>query len=217
MPIRPEEAAAAVRLARTAIESAFVAGSPRDAAEPFRTAALPPLFDEKRGVFVTLKRASDDALRGCIGYPLPVERLRAAIPHVATSAAFEDPRFRPVRQEELRGLTVEVSILTVPRPMAARSPAERLHAVVVGRDGLIIESQGASGLLLPHVAVEEGWDSAMFLAGVCHKAGLALDAWQDLASRLFTFQAEVFGETAPGGAVVLVPLTPAPGGSVRRE
>ncbi len=216
MPISLPEAEQAVRLARRAIEASLGPAPPRDAATPFRSVALPPLFEERRGVFVTLRRASDGALRGCIGYPRPVEPLRAAIPHVAAAAAFEDPRFRAVTTPELAELTVEVSVLTVPEAVPARDPRGRLAEVVVGRDGLIIEAHGASGLLLPQVATEEGWDSATFLAATCQKAGLPPDTWQDLRSRLYRFQAEVFAEVEPNGRVEAVPLTPARGALARR-
>ncbi len=204
----------AVRLAREALGASLGPAAPTDSAAPFRSVELPPLFEERRGVFVTLRRL-DGALRGCIGYPRPVEPLRAAIPHIAVAAALEDPRFRPVTLEELGRLVVEVSILTVPAPLAARTPEERRAAVVVGRDGLVIERSGQSGLLLPQVAVEERWDSARFLSAICEKAGLPLDTWQDLRSRLFTFQAEVFAEVSPGGPVEEERLTPSPGGPGR--
>lgn len=202
------EASAAVGLARRAIDSHLTDRAPADPSAPFRTEPLPAVFEERRGVFVTLKRAESRALRGCIGYPLPQEPLRVAIPRVAVAAAVEDPRFPPVTRGELGRLVIELSVLTLPTLIAARAPQDRLAEVIVGRDGLIVEGRGGSGLLLPQVPVEEAWDSREFLAGTCEKAGLPLDAWLDVRTRIYRFQAEVFGESAPGGPVAVVPLTP---------
>ncbi len=216
MPISREEAERAVRIARRAIEASVGPEAPRDPSAPFRNEPLPPLFDERRGVFVTLRRAADGSLRGCIGYPRPVEPLRRGIPQVAVAAALEDPRFLPVRASELGGLLIEVSVLTVPEPLAARDPAGRVREVEVGRDGLIVEARGTSGLLLPQVATEEGWDSLTFLAATCEKAGLPPETWQDLKTRVLRFQAEVFTEVVPGGRVEPVPLAPTRDAPARR-
>ena len=199
--ISEPEGAAAVSVARAAIARGLSEEAPKDAAEPFRRADLPPLFDEPRGTFVTLTRRSDGALRGCIGFPLPVFPLRVAVPRAAVAAAFEDPRFPPLRSRELEATLVEVSVLTVPEPIDSADPAVRLRSVVVGRDGLIVDSDRGSGLLLPQVATDEGWDARTFLAQTCRKAGLRSEAWTDPSTRWRRFQADVFSESAPGGAV----------------
>ena len=77
-------------------------------------------------------------MRGCIGFPLPVYPLRRAIREAAISAATGDPRFSPVRAAELEGLTVEVSVLTVPVPVRAATPQAMVAEIRVGRDGLIV-------------------------------------------------------------------------------
>lgn len=165
-------------------------------------AELPGVFREPRGVFVTLKRHPSGALRGCIGFPLPVFALADAIPRAALAAAVDDPRFPTVRASELGALVIEVSVLSVPEPIPSRRPDDRVAAVRVGRDGLIVEGLGSSGLLLPQVAPEQGWTSEEFLDGVCEKAGLPTRAWRDLRVTVKRFEAEVFGESAPGGPVV---------------
>ncbi|MGP8075583.1 MAG: TIGR00296 family protein [Thermoplasmata archaeon] len=198
-----EEGVAAVRLARRAIDGAL--GPHRPDSDPAEVAAswpLPPVFDEPRGVFVTLKRYPDDALRGCIGYPLPVLPLRTALARAAVSAAIEDYRFRPVRAPDLPHLTVEVSVLTVPSPIPFTTPEAMVRAVTVGRDGLIVEGLGSSGLLLPQVAPEQGWSSEELLDGTCEKAGLPTRAWRDSRVKVRRFEAEIFREVAPGGDVV---------------
>jgi len=198
-----EEGVATVRLARRTIVRAL--GPQRAGSDPGESAAderLPPVFDELRGVFVTLKRYPDDALRGCIGYPLPVLPLRTALAQAAVSAAVEDYRFRPVRAPDLPHLTVEVSVLTVPEMIPFTTPEEMIRAVTVGRDGLLVEGPGASGLLLPQVATEQGWSAEELLEGTCEKAGLPVRAWRDARVKVRRFEAEVFHEVAPGGDVV---------------
>jgi uncharacterized protein len=200
-----EEGAEAIRMARAAIVAAVSTDPPRDPAQPFRAAPLPPLFDEPRGVFVTLTEEHNGALRGCIGFPMPVYPLRAAVPRAAVAAAVEDPRFPPVSAKELGRTVIEVSLLTLPEPLDAAEPSARPAAVRVGRDGLIVDADGTSGLLLPQVATEEGWDATTFLAETCRKAGLRSDAWRSSRTRFRRFQAEIFHETSPSGPVTSRP------------
>lgn len=199
------EGTRAVRIARTAIEAALSSDPPKDPATPFRSVELPKGFDEPRGVFVTLTERRDGALRGCIGFPVPVYPLRAAIPRAAVAAAVEDPRFRPLGRAELGRTLIEVSLLTVPEPLDVADPLDRPGAVRIGRDGLIVDAEGASGLLLPQVAPEQGWDARTFLEETCRKAGLRGDAWRSPRTRFRRFQAEIFDETEPGGDVVRRP------------
>ncbi|MCI4328938.1 MAG: TIGR00296 family protein [Thermoplasmata archaeon] len=199
--LRESDGVQAVRMARSSIEAALSPGAPRDPAFRWKGETLPTLFDEPRGVFVTLKAGDTGSLRGCIGFPLPVYPLRVAVPRVAVAAALEDPRFPPVASAELPTLAVEVSILTVPERLPSEDPARRVDDVVVGRDGLIVDADGASGLLLPQVATEEGWDARTLLDQTCRKAGLPASAWRRSSTTVRRFAAEVFQETSPGGPV----------------
>jgi len=194
-----EERRQALRLPRRALERALGPSPDDDPAGPFEREPLPPVFDEKRGAFVTLRRFPGDQLRGCIGYPLPILPLRTALARAAVAAGLEDPRFAPVRAGELSRLAIEVSVLTVPWIVPATVPEQRLAAVQVGRDGLIVEGFGTSGLLLPQVAPEQGWTAEEFLAGTCEKAGLPRHAWRDPRVVVRRFEAEVFRERSPGG------------------
>jgi uncharacterized protein (TIGR00296 family) len=190
----------AVRLARAAIERTLdpaSASAGRSSGEP-----LPRLFRELRGVFVTLKQHPTGELRGCVGFPLPVLALAEAVRDAAVAAAVEDPRFPPVVPEEMPGLSVEVSVLSLPRALPSGPPDARIAAIRPGRDGLIVDGFGRRGLLLPQVAREQGWGAQEFLEGTCQKAGLALDAWRDERVRVRRFEAEVFGEDRPNGPVV---------------
>ena len=200
------EGEGAVRLARSALRVGIPLPSGRDVAAEFRSAELPPIFEEPRGVFVTLRRTGSGALRGCVGFPSPVYPLRSAIPRAAVAAAVEDPRFPPVRLEELDAVQIDVSILTVPQVIAADSPDELAARVEVGRHGLIVGRAGASGILLPQVAEEYGWSAIEFLEATCEKAGLAPDDWRRPGTTVRTFAAEVFEESSPGGPVHRVPL-----------
>jgi uncharacterized protein len=192
-------------MARASILAALSGDPPRDPAAPFRSVPLPPLFDEPRGVFVTLTEQRGGALRGCIGFPVPVYPLRAAVPRAAVAAALEDPRFPSMGLREMDRTLIEVSVLTVPQPLEVSDPTDRPKAVRVGRDGLIVDGDGASGLLLPQVATEQGWDATTFLAETCRKAGLRGDAWKSSRTRFRRFEAEIFDESSPGGAVVARP------------
>jgi uncharacterized protein (TIGR00296 family) len=206
--VAAEEGAAAVHLARAALREGLANHDRRDAAAPFRATSLPAVFDEPRGVFVTLRQHPSKGLRGCIGFPSPVYPLRAAIPRAALAAGVDDPRFPPVVAEELGRLTLEVSILTVPEVIDAVPRRDLPEKVVVGRDGLIVDRAGSSGLLLPQVAVEFGWGPVEFLAETCEKAGLPPDAWLRPGTTVRRFSAELFEETEPDGPARPVPLSP---------
>ena len=181
-----DEGAMAVRSARTAIEYAI-------AKRPKIAQTLTPVFDEKRGVFVTLTKSG--SLRGCIGFPYPVMPLGEAIVHAAKAAALEDPRFPPVTKDELAAISLEVTVLTVPEPLGGE-PAKRPQQVVVGKHGLIVRGMGTSGLLLPQVATEYGWDAKTFLDHTCIKAGLSERCWTSKNIEILTFEGQIFPEHA---------------------
>jgi len=139
---------------------------------------------EKFGAFVTLK--INGGLRGCIGRVVGDLPLVETVSRMARSAAFEDPRFPPLSAGEFPRLEIEISILS---PL---TPCPDSDKIEVGRHGLLISKGGASGLLLPQVPVEWGWDRETFLAQCCRKAGLPSSAWKDQDARIFWFEAEVF-------------------------
>ncbi len=159
--------------------------------DPF---SYPQEFDEKRGVFVTITSVPGKRLRGCIGFPEPVYPLLRCLQEAAIAACSEDPRFDPVREEELDRLSVEVSILTVPLRLEAETPQDLLSQIRIGRDGLIVRSGFRSGLLLPQVAEEYGWSPQEFLEQTCVKAGLDSDMWLSHETEVYVFQALVFFE-----------------------
>jgi uncharacterized protein len=195
-----EDGRTAVAWARASIAAALGA-APGGRPAPLPETPSAPVFREPRGVFVTLKRHPSGDLRGCIGYPLPYLPLEGAIARSAVAAATDDPRFERVAPRELDRLTVEVSVLTVPVPLKARTPSEMVAEVEVGRDGLIVDGRGTSGLLLPQVAPEQGWTAEELLDGTCEKAGLPRSAWRDPSVRVRRFEAEIFAERSPDGPV----------------
>ncbi len=143
-----------------------------------------PALKKIRGAFVTLKK--NGRLRGCIGHIVGRLPLAETVCEMAQAAAFEDPRFPPVTASEFDDLDVEISAMT---PLKETDAIEEIQ---VGTHGLYITDGRRSGLLLPQVATEYGWDCQTFLEQTCRKAGLPKDAWKASGTRIFTFSAEVF-------------------------
>jgi uncharacterized protein (TIGR00296 family) len=157
-------------------------------------------FSFNSGVFVTLN--NPDGLRGCIGFPMPEKKLSHAIIEGAIAAATEDPRFPSVKTNELNDIVFEVTVLTPPIVVDVSDPMEYLEKIKVGRDGLIIRHSFSSGLLLPQVPVEYGWDVEEFLQHTCEKAGLARDTWKNESVKIEKFEGIIFKEETPNGAIV---------------
>ncbi|HKN76675.1 MAG TPA: AmmeMemoRadiSam system protein A [Candidatus Acidoferrum sp.] len=147
------------------------------------------VFAEKRGVFVTLHARG--RLRGCIGVVEAFEPLGESIARCAANAALHDPRFSPVRAEELPGLEIEVSLLSTLDPIL-------LENIEIGKHGLLISQGSRRGLLLPQVAVDHKLSREEFLEETCRKAGLNSRAWQEPETQILGFTCEVFSE---GGTI----------------
>ncbi len=153
-------------------------------------------FSFNSGVFVTLNNA--DGLRGCIGFPMPDKKLSHGIIDAAIAAATEDPRFSPVKLNELNDIVFEVTVLTPPVEITVNDPMEYLEKIKVGRDGLIISNSFSSGLLLPQVPVEYGWNVEEFLQHTCEKAGLEKDVWKNEKVKIEKFEGIVYKEETNG-------------------
>lgn len=141
-------------------------------------------LNRKLGSFVTL--AIRHNLRGCIGTIIGQEPLYLNVWNMARAAAFNDPRFPPLQASEWPAVDMEISILDA--PARCPDPAE----IVIGRDGLILSYQGRSGVFLPQVPVEQGWDLDQYLNHLCLKAGVAPGSWKMPGAELFWYQALVF-------------------------
>ena len=174
-----EDRRALLDLARHAVVEAVCHGRVLEFPPPSGALAAPGR------AFVTLHRSGQ--LCGCIGQVVPSDSLAATVVRCAIGAATKDPRFRPVRPEELAELEIELSILS---PLEPIQP----EAIQVGRHGLMVARDQLRGVLLPQVAVEHRWTRDRFLEETCAKAGLPPDAWKDPATRVMAFTAEVFSE-----------------------
>ena len=169
-------------------------------------------FSEKYGAFVTLNRidVEGNPLRGCIGYIEAIYPLFDIVHKVSISSALEDPRFPPIKKEELDKIIIELSILTPPQLLKVNDPKEYLQLIVIGRDGLIAERGMRRGLLLPQVPVDHGrnWDAETFLKHTCSKAYLPDNAWKEKDTKIYSFQAILLEETEPYGEVKRKYLVP---------
>jgi len=165
-------------IARNAIRAKLSGTNPPELQPPTET------LKENRGAFVSLHRHGE--LRGCIGYIRAEKPLYKTIQEMALAAAFNDPRFDPLSQKEIEDLDIEISVLTPLRQISDSNEIE------VGKHGLMIINGLYSGLLLPQVATQYGWNRETFLEYTCMKAGLNGDAWKDKNSKIFIFSADVF-------------------------
>ena len=157
-------------------------------------------FNIDSGIFVTITK--ENSLRGCIGYPLPIKKLSNAVIDSAIAAATEDPRFPAINPNELDNLIFEVTVLTPPIEINVEKYEDYLSIIKVGRDGLIVENKQCSGLLLPQVPKEYGWDIEEFLAHTSEKAGLEKNAWKDQDTKVSRFEGIIFKEESPNGKIV---------------
>ncbi|HKL60699.1 MAG TPA: AmmeMemoRadiSam system protein A [Sphaerochaeta sp.] len=155
------------------------------------SASSSPLYKEKRGVFVTLKKREGEnsySLRGCIGNLVGLSPLLESVADLAREAAFHDPRFSAVRLDEMTLLVIEISVLTKPKRISSH------EEIRIGIDGVILRKGYNRAVFLPQVAPEQGWDTEEMLEHLCMKAGLSPSAWKENRCELEVFQAEVFSE-----------------------
>ncbi|MBU4246288.1 MAG: AmmeMemoRadiSam system protein A [Nanoarchaeota archaeon] len=147
-------------------------------------------LDEKRGVFVTLKKNKE--LRGCVGFCGTRRKIIENLRDAAIESC-RDSRFLPICTDELPYIDFEVSILTEPRLIKSESSAELLKKIIPKKDGLIIECNGNGGLFLPQVWIELP-EKEEFLRHLCLKTGLKTDAWKN-GARIYKFNAEIIEGT----------------------
>lgn len=175
-----EEKQVLLKLARDNIENRLQMGSFINTNESDYSAKL----KEKSGAFVTLK--IDGKLRGCIGRITATDPLFETIKQMSASAAFSDSRFDPVKASELDKLSIEISVLSIPRKI--ESPNE----IVIGKHGVLLKKESVSATFLPQVAIEQGWSVEKLLGHLSKdKAGLGWESWKE--SDLFVYEALVFG------------------------
>ncbi|MDR0456761.1 MAG: AmmeMemoRadiSam system protein A [Treponema sp.] len=186
--ISPEEQRHLLAVARESIASELEG---RKARYPSLSS---PVLQQPCGAFVTLHGGGGNAvgggrsLRGCIGRMTANLPLEETVRIMAREAAFGDPRFPPLRPGELEQCHIEISALS---PMSV-CPDPR--QVKVGVHGLYLTRGGRSGVLLPQVPVEQGWNLDEYLDYICVKAGLPPESYNAPDATLQTFTAVVFGE-----------------------
>ncbi|MEJ2433316.1 MAG: AmmeMemoRadiSam system protein A [Pseudolabrys sp.] len=168
-----------LKLARRTLQEYFSTGM---VPLPRQTSAA---LSAKRGAFVTLTENGN--LRGCIGYMAEDTPLALVVARTTLDSALKDTRFRPVGAREVTALKIKISALTARRRVSGPG------AIVVGRDGVVLENRGRRAVFLPEVAVEQGWDRSTMLDYLCRKAGLPEGCWKHGAT-FHTFQTTAFGE-----------------------
>jgi AmmeMemoRadiSam system protein A len=178
----PEYKKRLLELARKTLEAHFKS-------EIFDLKPVPLEFQQKRGVFVTLTKNGE--LRGCIGNIYPVKSIYQGIKENALNAAFYDPRFPPLKEEELPELKIEISLLTVPEKLEFDDPLELVKKLKPGKDGVILEKEGHQATFLPQVW-EQIPDHYDFLRQLSWKAGLSVDAWKK--ANIYIYHADCFAE-----------------------
>ena len=178
--LNDKEQATLLAIARKSIESWVRSGAVY--IEPREEKVL----NKRSGCFVTIKQNGE--LRGCIGNFQSELPLFREVAEIAAASASKDPRFYPIREEDLDNFNLEISVLS---PL---HKIDKVEEIEVGKHGIYLEKGFYRGVLLPQVATEHGWDRETFLKQTCLKAGLPTDAWKSEDTEIYIFSAVVFGE-----------------------
>lgn len=145
---------------------------------------------ERKGCFVTLEK--NHQLRGCIGHILPQEPLYKCVMDNAINAALHDPRFTPVKYDELKDVEIEISVLSIPKKLNYSSPEDLLSKLTPEKDGVILKSGWREATYLPQVW-EQIPEKEIFLSSLCRKGGMSSDCWKK-GIEVYTYHARVFRE-----------------------
>jgi len=186
-PLTDEEKRRLLRIARDAIEQYLREGT----ASPPSLASLPLRLREDGASFVTL--TSHGTLRGCIGSLRALRPLAHDVHHNALAAAFQDPRFPPLRAQELGKIVVEVSVLSAPQPLDYEGPEDLLRKLRPHVDGVVLKRGLRRATFLPQVW-EKISQPEVFLAQLCYKAGLPPETWRQSDVEILTYQVDKFSE-----------------------
>ncbi len=184
----PGDRVVLLRVARVAVAVAAHVGQARELGDLLEGVRGQPVGSVRGAAFVTLYSRGE--LRACMGTRDESRPLPDSVADAALSSALDDPRFPPLAAGELPRLRIEISVLG--RLLEVADP----ESLRPGVDGVVVERDGRRGLLLPEVASEQGWDVQQLLAGVCQKAWLPPDAWQEPGTRLHAFRTLRFGGPA---------------------
>lgn len=179
------ERQALLRLARTSITAALVPETVVEDPGPSST------IDKRQGCFVTLHRRGE--LRGCIGTLEATGPLRKAVAENARNAAFDDPRFSPLQQQELAEVDIEISVLSPPVRVTFSDGEDLKRQLKPGIHGVIVSRGHRRSTFLPQVW-EQLPDPEEFLAHLCRKGGMDSQCWQSTATRVDVYEVEYFSE-----------------------
>ncbi len=180
-----------LNMARTCISNKFDNNSKDNHLKKMKVEFENNIFYEKRGVFVTLHK--NGCLRGCIGTLEPVKSIIDGIKDNSLNAAFQDPRFSPLKLNELNEIDIEVSILTKPKKLKYTNSKDLLLKLKPNIHGVIIKYNKHKATFLPQVW-EQLPDTKDFLSHICQKAGLVSDEWENGKLEVFTYQVQYFKE-----------------------
>jgi AmmeMemoRadiSam system protein A len=183
-----EEQKILLRLAREAMER----GVRGEELPPLELTSLPGRLREAGTSFITL--TSRGQLRGCIGALESHLPLAEDVRIHAVGAALKDPRFPPVREEELSRIQIEVSCLTCPAPLEYKDADDLLSKLRPHVDGVVLRDDTfRRATFLPQVW-EKIPDCEDFLSNLCYKMGVEPDAWRHIHFEVLTYQVEEFHE-----------------------
>ena len=174
-------------LARQAIENC-VNGIPDSTLDH---ASLSPLLQEQGASFVTLTYKGN--LRGCVGALEPYQSLAEDVHEHAIAAAFDDYRFPPVQEKELKDIEIEISYLTRPKLLKYENPVDLLKLIRPNIDGVVLRDGMRRATFLPQVW-EKIPDPEEFLEELCMKMGAQPDLWRKKKLDVLTYQVEEFHE-----------------------
>lgn len=183
-----EEQIILLRLGREAMERG-VRGEKLPALD---LSSLPLPLREEGSSFVTL--TSRGQLRGCIGSLEAYQPLAQDVRLHAVAAALKDPRFPPVREEELSEVQLEISRLTRPVPLEYRDADDLLAKLRPHLDGVILRDPFINRVTFLPQVWEKIPDPAEFLNNLCYKMGVEPDLWQRRHFEVLTYQVEEFHE-----------------------
>ena len=195
-----------VRLARASVEERLAGGGRLDVRRfleslGVRGARLRKLM-RPGAAFVTIESLTGRIreMRGCIGAITPIDPLAETVARVSVESATSDPRFPPMEKAELDSVVFEVTVLGRLEALPG-NPKKRVEMIEIGRHGLMVEKPPNAGLLLPQVAIDEGWDPHLFLTWTCIKAGLPGTCWLDSNVKVYRFDAAAWAEKEPKGRI----------------
>jgi AmmeMemoRadiSam system protein A len=189
MTYTPDEQNILLDLARSTLER-VTRGQPPP---PVDLSQLPPALGEDRACFITLRRRIDRALRGCTGTLMARHPLAQEVVTMTIQTAFNDPRFRPVSENEVDGLHLEISILTPPQALAFDDAEDLVNKLHPGIDGVTLRLDNRRATFLPQVW-ESYSDPRIFLSLLSEKMGRSPDAWLSSRLEVETYQAVIIEE-----------------------